>query len=134
YVLNVSAIDCPNPPNCVTAPITPIDGATGVSAFDIFQLSWTAPATGPTPTSYDIYVGEMPDGSDLAFFESVTTTTYDVYVGAENVTLYWSVVALNGTSEAIGCDLLWSFTTGAAPAPPANDNVCNAIALDMNTE
>src|SRR5690606_32352989 len=70
----------PTAPECATAPITPVDGATDVSAYDLFTLSWTAPASGPTPTSYDIYVGGMSDGSDQAFFDNVTTTSLDVYV------------------------------------------------------
>ncbi len=133
YVMNVSSIDCPESPDCVTGPITPVDGAT-VPAYDLFTLTWTAPASGPTPTSYDLYVGTLPDGSDLQYFDSSNTTSYSAYVGEENLTLYWSVIALNGTTEATGCSLLWSFVTDSGPTPPVNDNLCDAIALDMNTE
>lgn len=117
--------------DCAETPITPLDGATDVPAFDTFELSWTAPSAGPTPTSYNIYVGNMSDGSDQALFQNTTETSYTVFVGAEFTTLYWSVRPLNGITESTGCDL-WSFTTGATPAAPANDNLCNATALTVD--
>jgi hypothetical protein len=135
HITTIQCTSCsPAPtPECATEPITPLDGAMNVPAFDLFTLSWTAPASGPTPTSYDIYVGELPDGSDQAFFDNVTTTSLEVFVGTENLTLYWSVIPINGTSEASGCDL-WSFTSDSGPAVPVNDDLCNATPLDMNTE
>jgi hypothetical protein len=132
-VTNLQCTSCtPAPtPDCATAPITPVDGAT-VPAYDLFTLSWTAPASGPTPTSYDIYIGGMSDGSDQAFFDNVTTTSLEVYVGTENLTLYWSIIPLNGTTEASGCDL-WSFTSDSGPSAPVNDDLCNATPLAMNS-
>ena len=130
---DVLVAERPATPECATAPITPLDGAT-VPAYDLFTLSWTAPASGPTPTSYDVYVGEMSDGSDQAFFDNVATTSLEVFIGTENLTLYWSVIPLNETTEASGCDDLWSFTSDSGPAVPVNDNLCNATPLAMNTE
>ena len=121
----------PPAPECATAPITPLDGANDVPSYNTFDLSWTAPATGPTPTSYNIYVGELPDGSDQGFFANTTDTSFNVYVGAEFLTLYWSVRPLNDVTEATGCDL-WSFTTGATPSAPSNDNLCNATMLTVD--
>ncbi|MEZ4854151.1 T9SS type A sorting domain-containing protein [Flavobacterium sp.] len=119
-------------PDCAETPITPADGSTTVPAFDIFTLSWTAPSTGPTPTSYDIYVGTLSDGSDMTLFTNVTETSIEVTVGQASTTLYWMVIPVNETSEASGC-AIWGFTTDAGPAVPPNDNVCNATALTMNT-
>lgn len=130
--IQCSSCTPPPVPNCAETPITPADGSITVPAYDLFTLSWTAPSSGPTPTSYNIYVGSMPDGSDLALFTNIATTSIDVYVGAPNTTLYWMVLPLNDTSEATGC-ALWGFTTDAGPSAPANDNLCNATPLTMNT-
>lgn len=122
----------PTAPDCAMEPITPTNGETGVEAFDPITLSWTAPASGPTPTSYDIYVGIMSDGSDQAFFANSTNTFFDAPVGAYDTTIYWSVIPLNGPSEATGCPL-WSFTSESAPPPPGNDDCAGAIPLTPGT-
>ncbi|WP_417291434.1 T9SS type A sorting domain-containing protein [Corallibacter sp.] len=116
-------------PECATAPITPADGATGLPAFDPVTLSWTAPASGPTPTSYDVYVGTMSDGSDQAFFANTTDTFYEAPIGDYDITIYWSIVPLNGLTPAAGCTDLWSFTSEMPPPPPANDDCSGAIPL-----
>lgn len=100
------------PPNCATAPITPLDGATDVDAFANITLSWTAPASGPAPDNYDIYVGTMSDGSDQAFFSSTTDTFFEAPIGAYDTTIYWSIIPSTLGVEASGCSL-WSFTSAS---------------------
>ncbi|WP_104736102.1 T9SS type A sorting domain-containing protein [Hanstruepera ponticola] len=100
------------PPNCATAPITPLDGATDVDAFANITLSWTAPASGPAPDNYDIYVGTMSDGSDQAFFSSTTDTFFEAPIGAYDTTIYWSIIPSTLGVEATGCSL-WSFTSAS---------------------
>jgi hypothetical protein len=115
-------------PDCAMEPITPANGETDLPAFDLITLSWTAPATGPTPTSYDIYVGTESDGSDQALFTNTTDTFTTGTVGSYNTTIYWTVVPKNATTPATGCPL-WSFTTGSPPPPPANDDCPDATIL-----
>ncbi|WP_250432639.1 T9SS type A sorting domain-containing protein [Hanstruepera flava] len=99
------------PPDCATAPITPADGATGLSAVAPITFSWTAPASGPTPDSYDFYIGFMSDGSDQAFFANTTDTFYDVAFGEYGLTVYWSIVPKVGAVDALGPCALWSATS-----------------------
>jgi hypothetical protein len=101
-------------PDCAEEPISPFDGETGVDPFGTITMTWTAPASGITPTSYNIYIGFLPDGSDLFLFANTADTFYDATVGASDLVIYWSIVPLNGTTEATGC-ALWSFTSGPAP-------------------
>jgi subtilisin-like proprotein convertase family protein len=103
------------PPNCATAPITPLDGATGLSATADITYSWTAPASGPTPDSYDFYIGFLPDGSDQFFFDNTTDTFYDVAFGEYDFTVYWSIVPLVGDVPAAGPCSIWSATSEPAP-------------------
>jgi hypothetical protein len=102
------------PTNCAEEPISPFNGETGVDPFGTITMSWTAPSSGITPTSYNIYIGFLPDGSDLFLFANTVDTFYDASVGATDFVIYWSIVPLNGTTEATGC-ALWSFTSGPAP-------------------
>ncbi|WP_223033255.1 T9SS type A sorting domain-containing protein [Hanstruepera marina] len=115
-------------PDCAMEPIMPTNGETDVSAFGTISLTWTAPASGPTPTSYDVYAGLMSDGSDLALVANTTDTFLDGNVGAYDTTIYWMVVPLNATTPATGCPL-WSFTSESAPPPPGNDDCAGAVAL-----
>lgn len=132
---NTSSIDVcietysPAPaPNCAEAPIFPLDGAIDVEATDAFTLSWTAPSSGPAPTSYNVYVGSAP--GSLTLFANVVApdTTIDSTVGAYDTTIYWQVLPVNDVTEATGCDI-WSFTSESAPPPPANDDCSGSIVL-----
>ncbi|WP_299549272.1 T9SS type A sorting domain-containing protein [Seonamhaeicola sp.] len=123
----------PPTPDCATTP-TPADGATAIPTGNI-TLSWNAPVSGPTPTGYDLYIGSLANGSDLDLYEgNITDTTFNLTGFYEyNTTTYWKVIPKNSTTPAIGCPL-WSFTTEAAPPPPANDDCANAIALTVNAD
>lgn len=103
------------PPECATAPITPMDGATGLSATGDINFSWTAPASGPVPDSYDFYVGFMSDGSDQGFFANTTDTFYDVAFGEYSLTVYWSIVPISNGVPAAGPCALWSATSEDPP-------------------
>ena len=124
----LEAFTLPDAPDCATEPITPLDGETGVSAFGLITISWTAPASGPAPTSYDVYTGFMSDGSDQGFSGNTIDTFFEGTTDAYDTTIYWSIVPLNGPAEATGC-ALWSFTTESAPPPPANDECAGASEL-----
>ena len=123
----------PVAPECATNPM-PVDGATNVPVGPI-TLSWDAPATGVSPTSYNLYVGSMADGSDLTLFDNYTTTTTgnDIVVNLYDTTIYYQVRSVNEPTEALGCSV-WSFTTEPAPPAPANDECLGAISLVVNTD
>ncbi|GGG54769.1 T9SS-dependent choice-of-anchor J family protein [Epilithonimonas arachidiradicis] len=86
-----------NPPGCV-GNLTPANGS-NVSTGTV-PLSWTAPTTGGTATSYDVYWGT-----------SATTltklgNTVNTAVNITNVTAgsyYFQVVAINADGAATGC-------------------------------
>lgn len=118
-------------PDCSEEPSFPADDATGISAFGMITLSWTAPSGGEAPTAYNIYSG-LTSGT-LAIFATVDApdTTFDTTVGAYSTEIFWSVVPVNQGVEAVGPCLEWSFTTEDPPPPPANDNACNATMLNI---
>lgn len=127
--ISVTIDTAPPPPNCAELPIMPTDGAVNVSAFDPITISWTAPSSGPTPTSYDFYVGNMSDGSDQTLFVNTTDTFVTAPVGEYNTTIYWSVVPKNGIVDAVGCQTtVYSFTSEGPPAM-TNDDCGNATLL-----
>jgi hypothetical protein len=101
-------------PDCSEEPISPFNGETGVDPFGTITMTWTAPSSGIAPTSYNVYIGFMSDGSDLFLFTNTVDTFLDATIGASDLVIYWSVVPVNGTTEATGC-ALWSFTSGPAP-------------------
>lgn len=108
YVMNVSSVVCPDPPDCATAPIFPADGATDLDAINPITFTWTAPTSGPTPTSYDFYGGTDPAALNL--FANVTDTQFEIAVGDYDLLIYWQVVPKNGSAGATGCPI-WSFTS-----------------------
>jgi hypothetical protein len=120
-----------SPPNCIdTPPVSPIDGATGVSATN-FSLSWNAPSTGDAPTGYNIYLGLTPvlTAADLQI-PNYPTTSITGGSGPFDAVVYWMVVPVNAAGEAVGClGTPWSFTIESAPLPPVNDDCSGAIGL-----
>ncbi len=127
--ITVQIIPSMEAPECATAPITPADAETGVDA-DGFTLSWTAPASGPAPTSYNIYVGTDPGTLELVF-EGVEETEIEVTAGYDT-TYYWQVRPVNINTEATGCPV-WSFTTDICTICPANDDCGNATSIVQET-
>lgn len=59
---------------CVGLPFAPVLRAPVVAGSNI-SLSWDAPATGVTPTSYVLYAGSAPGRSDLAAFDLGSAAT-----------------------------------------------------------
>ena len=84
---------------------TPPGAPTGLtaSAFGSWvTLSWTAPNSGSTPTSYTILAGSAPGLSDLANLSTGSTETLFATGGVVNGLYYLRVLATNaaGTSPA----------------------------------
>src|SRR5690606_17197455 len=61
----------PNPTQCASDPF-PANGATDVAVGPL-TISWSAPSSGPAPTSYDVYSG-ITSGS-LTLLGNVATTS-----------------------------------------------------------
>ncbi|MDY0090257.1 MAG: GEVED domain-containing protein [Flavobacteriaceae bacterium] len=106
-------------PECASTPF-PADLETDVATGNM-TFTWSAPASEPTPTSYNLYAGLESDGSDLVLVGNFETESAALMITGYNTTIYWMVVPLNGYTEASGCDL-WSFTTGDAPVGVTCDN------------
>lgn len=116
-------------PNCVTL-TAPLNAATGVSPSPSVTLTWTAATTGPTASSYDVYLDTNANpttllGNQVALTRNVTgllsTTTY-----------YWKVVAKNSAGEATGCSV-FSFTTSVDPFAPYCGPLAFATAVEPIT-
>lgn len=118
----------PTAPNCATNP-GPADGAIDIPVGST-TLTWDAPTSGATPTSYDLYSGIQSDGSDLALVGNYTNPTANVTLNGFSTTIYWQIRPKNGPTAATGCPL-WSLTTVAAPPVPSNDDCANAEAVTV---
>lgn len=119
----------PAAPNCASNP-SPGDMATNIPIGSTV-LTWDAPTTGPTPTSYDLYSGVQSDGSDLSLVGNYTTTTANVTLNGYSTTIYWQIRPKNGVTEATGCPL-WSLITEDAPPPPTNNMPSGALTLTLD--
>lgn len=121
-------------PNCATLN-TPADAATNVS-YTTVSLAWTAPASGSTPDSYDVYLDQNADPTTLLGNVS-TGTTYTVTNLTPSTTYYWKVIAKNSIGSATGCSV-YSFTTMAPTYCAAGANstsyekISNVTVADIN--
>lgn len=121
----------PPPPNCGTL-TGPANGSTVTTLTP--TLSWTAPASGVPPTGYKVYLGTTNPPTTLVSTVTAPATTYTASLTQYNTQYYWYIVPTNGGADALGCDaVIWSFTSPAAPAAPANDDCANAVMLTANT-
>ncbi|MDC0571024.1 T9SS type A sorting domain-containing protein [Flavobacteriaceae bacterium] len=113
-ITNISVTILPETeaPECASNP-TPATGSTDLSVGSV-TLTWDAPASGPTPTAYNLYAGIEADGSDLALVGEYSSNAAAVTVNGYDTTIYWQVLPLNGFTETTGCDL-WNFTTASPP-------------------
>ncbi len=99
-----------NPPVCTT-PVSPLNGASGVSVNA--GLSWNPVADA---TGYLLYFGtnnppnNMVNGLDLGSLTSYSPVTALSY----NTAYYWRVVPYNIYGPATGC-AVWNFTTENSP-------------------
>jgi hypothetical protein len=126
YVDDVDLIADANPPTCASNP-TPADGATDVDVSGgAVVIAWDAPTTGDPATSYEVFWGTT--SGDLTSLGSLSNTTVSITGIEFSTTYYWSIVPSNVGGSATGC-AEWSFTTEAAPPPPANDACEDATAV-----
>jgi hypothetical protein len=126
---DVDLIADANPPTCASNP-TPADGATDVDVTGgAVVIAWDAPTTGDPATSYEVFWGTT--SGDLTSLGSLSNTTVNITGIQFSTTYYWSIVPSNVGGSATGC-AEWSFTTEAAPPPPANDVPSGAIALSLD--
>ena len=118
------------PPNCATG-LTPASGtvtllcASATNAPSAAVFTWTAPASGPAPTSYKFYLAVSPAapvllgtlaGTSASVSNLLPTTSYN-----------WYVVPNNGV-DAVGCAVPLTFTTDVEPPCVAN-NTCATATL-----
>ena len=96
-----------NAPECATL-TAPADGAVDVAVGPMLDLTWSAPATGDAPASYDVYFGTALPLTNADLLDNFTTTSAQVNV-LYSTTYYWSVVPKNLGGEATGC-ATYSFT------------------------
>ncbi len=127
----LSITEGPQSPQCATL-TGPANGSTVTTLTP--SLSWTAPTSGVAPTGYKVYLGTTNPPTTLASTVTAPATTYTASLTQYNTPYYWYVVPTNGGADAIGCNAtIWSFTSPAAPAAPANDDCANAVVLTANT-
>jgi hypothetical protein len=112
-----------NPPPQMPVLSAPSNGASVAAVSPVLSLDWSAPATGPSPTSYAAQVSTSSTFGSTVFLQSGITGTYVVPSGLVVGTLYyWQVSATNagGTGAWSGA---WNFNAIAgAPtlSSPAN--------------
>ena len=123
---DISITDPPAVPNCATL-ASPLNAETGVARNTL--LTWVAPTTGGAPTGYKVYLGTA---TNPALVTTVTALTYTPIGQAYSTTYYWRIVPTNTTGDAVGCTTEFSYTTEAAPPPPANDNCASAQTLNAD--
>lgn len=94
-----------NLPGNITNP-SPANSATAL-AVDT-NLSWSAPASGATPTSYTVYFDTV--NPPLASFDNALNLSYEPGDLLYNTTYYWTVVPYTGANPAPNASVN-SFTT-----------------------
>lgn len=110
-----------SPPPCASL-TAPTNGATNLTYLPSLNLSWAAAATA---TSYDVYHSTVNPPSLLG---TTPNTNVNITGLQANTTYYWYIVPKNSAGAATGCNsTVFSYTTGAAPSAPANDDCAGAI-------
>ena len=102
----------------------PPSGLTAVSAGSSITLSWVAPTSGGSPSSYTIEAGSTPGSKNLAMLATGTAAMTYTTGGVANGSYYVRVRAVNaaGTSTPSNEALLIVGCT-ASPGGPANFRV-----------
>ncbi len=93
-------------PNCATLG-SPADAASNISYFSV-PLTWSAPTTGATVTSYEVYFDTNANPTTLVSTQS--TLSYTATNLNPSTTYYWKVIAKNAVGAATGCQV-YSFKT-----------------------
>lgn len=124
------SVTVPPPAPACTTNITPVNGATAVAYLPGTQITWNAV---PSATAYDVYYSNN-GGTTYTNLGTTTATTIAITGNAPNTVYYWYIAPRNGPTPATGCQTnATSFTTGAVPAPPANDSCGAAIAVTASS-
>jgi len=111
-------------PTCASN-VSPVNNATNINPYPSVTLNWTAVAGA---TSYDVYISAKTPPKQLS--GSTTTNSFNIQDLFYSTVYYWYVVPKNSFGAAVGCSSnVTSFTTTAAPAPPANDNCSGATSI-----
>jgi hypothetical protein len=91
-------------PTCLSAPLYPADGQTGVCPN--YTISWSSVSGA---TGYKVYLGGE-NGTNPPYWMTRTDNSM-TFFSPENYLIYWKIVPVNNDGEATGCPL-WTFTTG----------------------
>ncbi len=113
-------------PGCA-ALVAPVNAATDVVATAPVVLSWTAPTSGGSVSTYDVFLGTTANPTTLLVNTSSLSTTLLSVLSV--TTYYWKVIAKNSVGAAIGCSE-FSFTTGINPFSP----YCGPLAFATDVE
>ena len=120
-----------SPPNCATN-LSPASGIAPLLCLPVpgsVTFTWTAPATGPTPAAYKVYIGTTTPG----YFKTVSGTTMHVFNLLPNTTYRWYVVPTNNAGDATGCATPFTFTTSAEPSCVANNSCATATFIGSSS-
>lgn len=109
---------CPVP-NCLTVYSTPANGTTGITSLSGIQLAWNAPTSGPVPSGYRVFLGTNNPPTNLANGQDVGNVLNVWFTNAQpNTTYYWRIVPYATGGDAVGCNTVYSFATGAGYCVP----------------
>ena len=98
------------------APGAPANFAVSVS-FGVATFTWSAPASGGTPNSYDVEIGTSSGASDVGIFSAFTTSYVRVM---SDGTYYARVKARNGAGVGPASNEITFFVGPPAPGAPTN--------------
>ena len=115
----------PTVPNSVTSFTAAFAFATVASTPNtpVINLSWTAPATGATPTSYNVWRGTAT-GAETLYASGVTPTNYQDTTVSNITTYFYYVVAVNTQGSATSLSAASSeISQKTACAAPTNLNL-----------
>lgn len=120
------------PPNCATG-LAPASGtatllcpsATNTPSSVIF--TWTAPASGPTPTGYKFYSAATPTAPVL--LGTVTGTSVSVSNLLPSTGYNWYVVPTLSGVDAVGCAVPLTYMTDVEPPCVANNSCATATII-----
>jgi len=97
-------------PNCATLLVP--DDETVDAPYLSLDLEWSAPTTGGSVASYDVYLDTNADPTTLLGNQTgLSRTVTDLL---PETTYFWKVIAKNSAGEAVDCSI-FSFTTMAIP-------------------
>lgn len=111
-------------PPCITI-TAPANGAVNITAPQAL-FTWDSASTAK---EYVFKLGTTNIPDSAGFTTGQTAYHSDLLY---NTTYYWTVVPKNDAGSALGCPV-YSFTTQAAPPPPANDECTGALQLNAGS-